>query len=137
MRRWILSLALLGAACGAPSAPETDAETASQPATFESEALVGVWSFDRSCASGDGMQLNADGTAGFDEWGQGTWAVADGPRVVLTLQRDEPGAGPTGQTEIYHLDIAGPVTDDLTGRLNNAAGDAPRDIRALRCPELP
>jgi hypothetical protein len=102
---------------------------------FEPEALVGAWSFDRSCASGDGMTLAADGTASFDEWGQGTWTVADDNRLVLTLMRWEPGVGPTGETVVYNLDVAATVADDLIGQLARADGSEPRGLNALRCPE--
>jgi hypothetical protein len=49
--------------------------------------FAGVWSFDGSCASGDGMTLKADGKASYDEWGSGLWASAeDGKRLVLIVE---------------------------------------------------
>ena len=150
MRIAIVAIALLAAACSQPasqavSEAPTDASAGSSGVgavatisfTLESESLVGTWSFDRSCASGDGMGLRADGVAGYDEWGTGTWAIADNNRVVLTLQRDEPGVGPTGETVIYNIDIAAPVTDDLIGNLARPDGSEPRGINARRCPETP
>lgn len=128
------------AACG-PQAPAQDAASeapapeSSATATLESEALVGVWSFDRSCASGDGMRLAADGTASFDEWGAGTWTTADEDRVVLTLSALEPGVGPTGETVTYTLNVAPPVTDDLSGSLVRGDAEEVRAIHARRCPE--
>lgn len=50
-------------------------------------SLAGAWSFDGSCASGDGMVLKADGKASYDEWGDGLWALADsGKRLVLIVE---------------------------------------------------
>ncbi len=141
--RIAIALVLLLAACGQPaSAPATSPGDATAGASgvgriaeqeFESEALVGVWSFDRSCASGDGMRLDADGTASFDEWGGGTWSLGDDNTVVLTLARNEPGIGPTGETVIYTLAIAANVTDDLIGQFTSV--DGPRGINAKRCLE--
>ena len=139
-------LALTLAACTpAPQEKAQDAdagstgvgEVASAPFTLESEALIGTWSFDRTCASGDGMTLNADGTAGFDEWGSGTWATADTNRVVLTLARSEPGVGPTGETVVYNIEVAAPVTDDLIGNMARPDGSEPRGLNARRCPATP
>ncbi len=49
--------------------------------------FAGTWSFDNSCASGDGMTLKADGKAGYDEWGDGLWASAEnGKRLVLIVE---------------------------------------------------
>jgi hypothetical protein len=139
-----LGALLLASACQ-PAPPPSGATAGSTEAgaapdeeiEFETEALVGVWSFDRSCASGDGMTLVADGTASFDEWGQGTWATADGNRVVLTLTRWEPGVGPTDETVVYNIDLAATVTDDLIGLLARADGSEPRGLNALRCLDKP
>lgn len=49
--------------------------------------FAGTWSFDGTCMSGDGMVLNADGKASYDEWGTGLWATADsGARLVLIVE---------------------------------------------------
>ncbi|MCE9523702.1 MAG: hypothetical protein K8S25_14885 [Alphaproteobacteria bacterium] len=57
------------------------------PVVVTSPWLAGTWSFDGSCASGDGMTLEANGKAGFDEWGLGLWALADkGTRLVLIVE---------------------------------------------------
>ncbi len=49
--------------------------------------FAGTWSFDGTCASGDGMVLQADGKASYDEWGTGLWAIADnGGRLVLIME---------------------------------------------------
>src|SRR5690606_13280739 len=120
-RAAIAAFAVVLAACTPPAAnPDADAGSsevgtiAAEGFTMAPEALVGTWSFDRTCASGDGMTLSADGVAGFDEWGQGTWATAEGNRIVLSLERREPGAdAPSGEQVTLYLDVAAPVTDDL------------------------
>jgi hypothetical protein len=67
------------------SSTPTQASQTNVPRT--SNAIAGVWSFDGSCASGDGMALKADGKAGYDEWGAGLWALADkGTRIVLLVE---------------------------------------------------
>lgn len=153
MRFSVIAIALLTAACGQPASPAAEpaaqappdasagstgvGDVAAASFTLDSEALVGTWSFDRSCASGDGMRLGADGAAGYDEWGTGTWALAENNRVVLTLQRYEPGVGPAGETVIYNIDVADPVTDDLIGNLARPDGSEPRGVNARRCPETP
>lgn len=49
--------------------------------------FAGTWSFDGTCASGDGMVLAADGKATYDEWGTGLWAIAEnGARLVLIVE---------------------------------------------------
>ncbi|MGQ0531471.1 MAG: hypothetical protein ACT4OF_02115 [Caulobacteraceae bacterium] len=128
-------------ACSPPATTEdADAgstgvgEIAAEGFDMPREALVGTWSFDRTCASGDGMTLNADNSAGYDEWGQGTWATAAGNRVIVSLERHEPGVGPTGEQVTYHLDVTAPVTGDLVGQLAREDGSEPRAINARRCP---
>jgi hypothetical protein len=126
------------AACTPPPATEEDStsvgEIAAEGFVMDTATLVGTWSFDRTCASGDGMALNADSTAGLDEWGVGTWATAAGNRVVLNLERQEPGVGATGQQVTYYFDVAGPVTDDLVGQMARDDGTEQRAINARRCP---
>ena len=57
-------------------------------------SLAGAWSFDGSCASGDGMVLKADGKASSDEWGDGLWVLADtGQRLVLIVEDISEDAG--------------------------------------------
>lgn len=49
--------------------------------------FAGTWSFDGSCASGDGMTLQVDGKASYDEWGSGLWAIADnGGRLIIIVE---------------------------------------------------
>lgn len=111
-------------------------EAVEAPTGFEREALVGVWSLDRTCESDFGLWLNADGFASYSEVGEGAWAIAEAGRVILTLKRyDEQGA-PTGAEALYHLDVTPPVTDSLKGAIAPADGSAaPVAIDALRCAE--
>lgn len=142
MRHGLIALAVLAAACQpAPTAEDASAGASGAGSipeatlVIEPEALVGLWSFDRSCASGDGMRLNADGTASYDEWGGGTWTLDADNNVVLTLERSEPGVGPTGETVGATLVLAANVTDDLIGQFTFTNGDPPRGVSARRCPE--
>lgn len=136
MRLAVLLAVLLAAACGqgAPSGPTAGARGG--PAlVLTRDALVGVWSFDRTCASEDALMLQADGSAALDLWGQGSWTISErGDRIVLTLGRYEPGLGPTGETMVYHLDVSEAVSDDLVGRLARADGSEAQAINARRCP---
>jgi hypothetical protein len=66
------------------------ATTSQTPAGIET---MGTWSFDGTCASGDGMQLQYDGKASYDEWGRGLWALADGgQRLVIIVEDIREGA---------------------------------------------
>jgi hypothetical protein len=126
-------------ACGQP-APTPVADTSAPPPAaaapaLELEALVGTWSFDRSCASGDGMTLKADGTASYDEWGEGHWVIDIPSRVILTLAKSEPGVGPTGQHVMVTIDVTPPVTGDLNGARSFDDGTPSNTINARRCPE--
>jgi hypothetical protein len=136
MRFAIAAAFALLAACSPPDGANSTSvgEIAAEGFVMETESLVGTWSFDRTCESGDAMALNADNTAGLDEWGVGTWATADGNRVVLNLERREPGVGATGQQVTYYLDVAAPVTDDLVGQMARDDGTEQRAINARRCP---
>lgn len=100
-------------------------------------SLIGIWSFDRTCASGDGMTLRADGGVSYDEFGEGPWAV-DGPdRLVLILRSHDPGTDPDPLAErhVLRLLATAAVGDDLVGRLTSSrAGDAERVVNAKRCP---
>jgi hypothetical protein len=100
------------------------------------EQILGTWSFDRTCASSDGMQINADGTAGYDEWGTGTWAINDQGQLVMTLKRQEPGTdAPAGDPVTLVLTAADPPTDELFGNIAAAGPDLPgRAVSAKRCP---
>jgi hypothetical protein len=94
---------------------------------------VGIWSFDGTCASGDGMTLNADGTAGFDEWGTGTWAEArDGKRIVLILRGFEEMGAPANAVILKELRVDSHSKDKLAG----AFLDDGREISARLCPKV-
>ncbi len=136
MRACIISLAVLAAACGQP-APEREAEqpvAATPAAELSRTALVGTWSFDGSCASGDGMGLAADGSAFFDEWGQGTWRLDAQNRVVLDLRRQEMGVDEPdgGEPVTMTIQVAAPVGDTLQAQINTP-GENPREVTARRC----
>lgn len=161
MRIAIAAIALTLAACGQPTQttvsgpvavtqPE-DAHAGSsdagripeQPFTLESEALVGLWSFDRSCGLYD-LVFRADGNAEYFDYTTtegmamsygGTWATTNNNRVVLTLRRLGPAGAPAGDPVTYNLDVGATVTDDLVGRFARADGAAAQDITARRCPE--
>jgi hypothetical protein len=155
MRSAIVALALLAAACGqtatqpAADTPAEDADAGASGAgripeasfTLESEALVGLWSFDRSCGLYD-LVFQADDNATYYDYTHdlvvthsGAWATADNNRVVLTTRRLGPDGAPSGETETYNLDVKSPVTDDLVAHLERADGGEARDITARRCPE--
>jgi len=129
------------AACGQPASTPAADTNAPPPAAaapaLASEALVGTWSFDRTCASGDGMTLNADGTANYDEWGEGHWVIDIPSRVILTLAKIEPGVGATGQHVMVTIDVTPPVTDELNGARSFDDGTPANAINARRCPEHP
>jgi hypothetical protein len=94
---------------------------------------VGIWSFDGSCASGDGMSLNADGTAGFDEWGTGTWAeTPDGKRIVLILRGFEEMGAPANSIILKELRVDSHSKEKLAG----AFLDDGREISARLCPKV-
>lgn len=133
MRALVLSLAVLAAACGQP-APEKQSGAEAPVPGLARAALVGTWSFDGSCASGDGMGLDADGNAFFDEWGQGTWRIDAQNRVVLDLQRQEMGVDePNGEPVTMTINVAAPVGDTLQAQINTP-GESPRNVTARRCP---
>ena len=151
MRFGVLFSALFAAACGqpAPAPAETAADASAgsseagrvagdAPALLDPISLIGTWSFDRSCASGDAMRLEANGAAGFDEWGEGMWALDADHRLVLVLRRHEPGVADDGLVErvVYVLTASAPAGDDLVGGFTSspAAWPAPAAVNAKRCP---
>lgn len=93
---------------------------------------TGVWSFDGSCASGDGMTLAADGSAGFDEWGEGLWAEsADGNSLFLILKVMEPGVeNPKPRIVLKEFQ----ATFKRMHRLEGEFLDDKRKIEAVKCP---
>jgi hypothetical protein len=93
--------------------------------------FAATWSFDGTCASGDGMTLRADGKAGYDEWGSGLWASAeDGKRLVLIVENISEDADKSKGAELIEFrDIL------RTGYLltMTRASDGAK-IKAKRCP---
>lgn len=153
MRAIAVTLCLLAAACGKPAATTEPAEgdgyagssgvgrIPEEPFTLESEALVGLWSFDRSCGNYD-LVFAADGRVqhyvvsdeGMTTSYIGTWATADGNRANLTLRVLNSEGAPSGDVLTYNLDVAAPVMDDLMGDFGRD-GAAATGITARRCPE--
>ena len=150
MRSVLVAAALFVlAACGAPtegaSTEPAASTTASAPADFtlESEAVVGQWSFDRTCGVYD-IVLYADANADYFDYadsghvtsygGQWTEDVTT-KRVTLEVRLLDAENRATGDPITYTLDITAPVTDDLIGHFARADGAGAREINALRCPE--
>ena len=107
------------------------------PVLLDPISLVGTWSFDRTCASEDGMTLNADGTAGTDQ-GRGMWAVDPGrEKLIIIVREQEMGQDedPLAERHVWTITATKPVGDDLVGRLDpRRAGEAPVALNARRCP---
>jgi len=154
MRAAFLAVILLTAACGqsAPADPATPEDAAAgstgvgrvaaEPFTLESEAMVGLWSFARDCGLYD-LVFQADDVAEYYDYSsegvvtsyRGAWATADNNRVVLTVRLVDAENAVTGDPITYNLDVAAPVTDDLTGYFARADGAGSRDVTARRCEE--
>ena len=107
---------------------------------LETEAMVGRWSFDRSCGLYD-LVFNADASANYFDYTDeqhvvsyaGRW-TSNHNRVVMSLHRLGETGAPIGDALTYTLDVSDPVTDDLIGQFGPAGGDM-RAISAKRCPE--
>lgn len=161
MRIWAIILAAALAACGQNTATtgqakETPPEDASVGSTgvgrapdpsdalavrIERAQILGVWSFDRSCASGDGMGVFSDGRAGFDETGEGTWSLDENGRLVLDLRISELGVEADPATlprTTVTIEATEPVTDNLIGRISGTGfADVPayanEPVNGRRC----
>ncbi len=152
MRIAAIILALALAACGAQPVAEApqDASAGStgvgnvpdQAFTLEAEALIGLWSFDRTCGLYDLVFDEQDLVQYYDYTTtpgnvisyRGAWETADNNRVVLNVRRIDMENEPTGDAVTFNLDVGATVTDDLIGAFGPAGGPA-RDITALRCPD--
>ena len=89
------------------------------------------WSFDGTCASGDGMVLSADGKAGYDEWGAGLWAAAEnGKRLVLIVEDITEEADRQKQAQLIEFRDILRTGYQLT--MTRASDGA--KIKAKRCP---
>ena len=100
-------------------------------------SVIGTWSFDRSCASEDGMMLSADGSASLDA-GSGMWALDAGNRLVIIIREQEMGKDLDLKAERHVLvfNPSKPAGEDLAGVfLPSKLGQPPREINARRCPE--
>ncbi len=151
---------LLLSACGAPTETQAPAEAASEvppdaragssgagyaeypPFTLQTEAVVGQWSFDRSCGLYD-LVIGADANVEYYDYSNdeqvvsygGAWTAQPNNRVALTLRRLDAKGQVSGDPLTYNLDVASPVTDDLIGRFSRADGSQVIDIAARRCPQ--
>lgn len=99
-------------------------------ATSVRPSLVGTWSFDGSCASGDGMRLQREGKASYDEWGQGLWALADrDTRIVIIAEDISEEADRRTEAELIDLRITARASNAMS--LTRASDGA--KIDAVRC----
>lgn len=140
--RSLLCVAALLAACGQPaekqtaapaSAPAPAAQTQPASPRLDHETIIGTWSFDGSCASGDGMGLSADNTAFYDEWGTGTWSINRQNQIVLDLVRREMGVEEApGEPVMLTIDVRA-SSEEALEVVVNGAGEEPREATALRC----
>jgi hypothetical protein len=142
----LLTLAACGPSADVPSPPAEAAaveQTAATPPTFtlETEAVVGQWSFDRTCGLYD-LVFYADANVDYFDYSNESQVVSYGGqwtedrannRVTLALHRLDAQGHVTGDPTQYTLDITAPVTDELTGRFGQGA--QARDINARRCPQ--
>jgi hypothetical protein len=138
----MICVAALLAACGQPEqnqqaaptpAPVPAAKAAPPPPRLDHETIIGTWSFDGSCASGDGMGLRADNTAFYDEWGTGTWSINRQNQLVLDLMRREMGVEDApGEPVTLTIDVRASSEEALEVVINGA-GEEPRETTALRC----
>jgi hypothetical protein len=140
--RFIVCAAVLLAACDPPaekqtaapaSAPAPAEKTAPPPPRLDHQTIIGTWSFDGSCASGDGMGLRADNTAFYDEWGTGTWSINRQNQIVLDLLRREMGVEEDpGEPVTLTIDVRA-SSDEALEVVVNGAGEEPRETTAMRC----
>lgn len=101
--------------------------TAPAPAAAQ---FTGTWSFDGSCASGDGMTLQADGKASYDEWGDGLWALADkGTRLVIIAQDIREDADRRKVAELIEFK----VDNQSAGKLALTRASDGAKITAVKC----
>jgi hypothetical protein len=104
--------------------------------TIDPISLIGTWSFDRTCASEDGITLQPDGTAGTDQ-GNGMWAVDAQHRLVIIFREQEMGkdADPLAERRVWTMTATKPVGDDFVGRIEpRRTGEPPVALNAKRCP---
>lgn len=143
-------------ACGPPGTPWRTPSEQDRPATpsavppsrvpftLDRQALLGAWSFDRSCGLYELVFTDeatpssvlyyeyVDGSNAVEH--SGTFALAPNNRVVLSTHAVDAHNQPVGEAETYNLDVTNPITNDLTGTFGPAGG-AMLNINAKRCPE--
>lgn len=139
--RFLLCALALLAACGQPAEQQKGTPVAAAGAAqsnepgaprLDHETVIGTWSFDGSCASGDGMGVDADGSAFYDEWGTGNWRINPQNQLVLALVRREMGVTTGGEPVTLTINVVGASEEAL--ELEIAGADAePRLVTALRC----
>jgi hypothetical protein len=140
--RFALCAMALVAACDPPAekqqaapepAPAPAKTQAPPPPRLDHETIIGTWSFDGSCASGDGMGLRADNTAFYDEWGTGAWSINRQNQIVLDLVRREMGVEDApGEPVTLTIDVRA-SSDEALEVVVNGAGEEPREVTAMRC----
>jgi hypothetical protein len=122
MRSAAIAILMLYLASAAESRPPT--------ATDVRPWLVGVWSFDGSCASGDGMRLDRDGKAAYDERGLGLWAFDEaGKRLILIVEDISEEADRRDEAELIEFQLT--ARDANAMSLTRLSDDA--KIKAKRC----
>ena len=139
------------AACGQTATPAQTSEDAAAgstgvgrvpeaPFTLESEALIGLWSFERDCGLYD-LVFDADDLVQYYDYTttpgtvisyRGSWAIEANNRVVLSVSLIDMENEPTAESRTFHLDVSAPVTDDLIGVFGPPRG-VMQDITARRC----
>jgi hypothetical protein len=152
MRIALAALALMLTACGqSASAPApvdvapASAATSIEPQIFtlENEAVVGLWSFDRTCGLYD-LAIYADATVDYFDYSDegnvvsysGEWTEEpENQRVALSLRRLDAEGHVTGDPIEYVLDLITPPVDDLNGGFGRADGTWRTDLHAKRCPQ--
>lgn len=145
------TLLVLLAACGQSAAPAVDtsaaiaSEAAPAPQDFalQTEAVVGQWSFDRTCGLYD-LVFHADANVEYFDYSDessvvsygGQWSEdLENNRVALVLQRLDAEGHVSGEPIDYVLDVTAPPVDDLDGRFGRADGTFGIDVHARRCSE--
>lgn len=96
-------------------------------------SLPGTWSFDGSCASGDGMRLAPAGKASYDEWGEGLWALADkGKRLVIIVEDIREDADRRKVAELIEFRVIAGMGNKMSlTRLSDGA-----KMNAVKCAQI-
>lgn len=127
----------------APPAANATPSVARQTFTLQTEAVVGYWSFDRTCGLYD-LVFHADANVDYFDYSDPSHVVSYGGqwseelennRVTLSLQRLDAEGHLTGAPIAYVLDIITPPGDDLNGRFGRADGTYGVDVHAKHCPQ--